>query len=95
MFVSTKDMYTIKRFLHINKGVVAPFKKNTVNPIFGIENVYVLKALKTLVSTEYVMKIGNWQHGWYFVTEEGEKKLKEEVGLPDEKRQEEMAAIKN
>lgn len=95
MFVSCKDTYAIKRFLHLNKGIVVPFTRQGCHPKLNINNYLVEKALKTLVSKEYLTKIGNWQHAWYFVTEEGDRKLREEVGLPNEGREEEQQEIKN
>lgn len=95
MFVASKDTYTVKRFLHLNKGIVVPFSTQGTNEKLNINNYMLHKALKTLESKEYVSKIGNWQHAWYFVTEEGDKKLREEVGLPNEGREEEQLEIKN
>ena len=95
MFVSSADTYAIKRFLHRNKGLVVPFCKVGAHPILNINNYMVQKAMRTLASKKYVEKVGNWQHAWYFVTEDGEKLLKEEVGLPNESRDEERQEIKN
>lgn len=95
MFVGSKDTYAIKRFLHLNKGIVIPFCKQGMHEKLNIDNYLVHKALKTLTSNEYLHKIGNWQHAWYFVTEEGDRKLREEVGLPNEGREEEQQEIKN
>ncbi|KAI5168744.1 hypothetical protein PAEPH01_0382 [Pancytospora epiphaga] len=95
MFVGSKDMYTVKRFLLQNKGLVMPFSKQGVHDKLNIENVYVHKALRTLESKEYVSKVGNWQHAWYFVTEEGDRMLHDEVGLPNEGREKERQEIKN
>ncbi|ELA42176.1 uncharacterized protein VICG_00819 [Vittaforma corneae ATCC 50505] len=82
--VVNRDTYAIKRFLFQNKGIVVPFSKLGVHPVLKIEMAKLNKCLKTLVSKKYVEKIGNWQHAWYFVTEDGQKKLKEEVEKPIE-----------
>lgn len=95
MFVGCKETYAIKRFLHLNKGIVMPFSKLGVHEKLNINNYLIHKALRTLESKEYVEKIGNWQHAWYFVTEEGDRKLREEVALPNEGREEEKQEIKN
>ena len=95
MFVGSADTYTVKRFLHLNKGIVVPFCKQGTNEKLGVNTYLLHKALKTLESKEYISKIGNWQHAWYFVTEEGDKKLRDEVGLPNEGREEEQQEIKN
>ncbi len=95
MFVGTQNMYDIKRFLYKNKGMVIPFSKIGEHSVLKINNFLIHKALKTLHSKNYLEKIGNWQHAWYFLTEEGDKKLKEEVGLPNEKLEEEREEIKN
>ena len=95
MFVSSAVAYDVKRYLHRNKGIVVPFKPNDMNPVFSVTNYMVHKALRTLASKNYVEKIGNWQHAWYFVTEDGEKMLRTEVGLPNESREEERQEIKN
>ncbi|KAI5149517.1 small subunit ribosomal protein S10e [Enteropsectra breve] len=94
MFVGGDDMLTIKRFLHLNAGIVVSFKKSIMNPDLNIKNEIVIKALKTLTSKQYLDKMGNWQHGWYFVTPEGRERLKKEVQLPNEKREEELLEIK-
>lgn len=95
MYVLNRDAYAIKRFLHVNKGIVVPFSKLGVHQALKIDMVLVHKYLKTLASKQYLMKIGNWQHAWYFVTEEGEKMLREQVGLPEEGMAEEQLEIKN
>lgn len=95
MFAGSKDMYAVKRFLNLNKGIVMPFSKQGTHEKLEISNYIVHKTLRTLMSKEYLYKIGNWQHAWYFVTEEGDRKLREEVGLPNEGRQEEQQEIKN
>lgn len=95
MYVLNRDAYAIKRFLHINKGIVVPFSKTGVHQTLKIDMVLVHKYLKTLVSKQYLMKIGNWQHAWLFLTEMGEKALKEQVGLPEEGLAEEQLEIKN
>lgn len=95
MYVLNRDAYAIKRFLHVNKGIVVPFSKIGVHQTLKIDMVLVHKYLKTLASKQYLTKIGNWQHAWYFVTEEGEKMLREQVGLPEEGLAEEQLEIKN
>jgi predicted transcriptional regulator len=70
----------------MNKGMVVPFSKRGVNDSLGIENGVVHSALKTLLSKGYLTKIGNWQHAWYYVTEDGDMILREEVGLPEEQK---------
>lgn len=87
--VVNRDTHSIKRFLFTNKGIVVPFSKQGVHPDLKIEMIVLAKCLKTLASKKYVEKIGNWQHAWYFVTEEGYKRLKEEVEMPDEEKKEE------
>ena len=95
MHILNRDAHSIKRFLHLNKGIVVPFNKLGVHSELKIEMLLVHKYLKTLTSRNYVTKYGNWQHAWYFVTEEGDKKLREEVGLPSECRDAEALEIKN
>lgn len=93
--ILNKEMYTLKRFLHTNKGIVMPFSTRGVHEKLEISNDILHRALKKLAFEKYVEKHGNWQHAWYFVTEDGDKKLKEEVGLPNEGLEEEQQAIKN
>lgn len=95
MVVLNKEMYALKRFLHLNKGIVVPFSRRGTHETLQISNDTIHRALRDLSFKEYVTKIGNWQHAWYFVTEEGDKKLKEEVSLPNEGRAEEQQEIKN
>lgn len=90
MLVLNRDAYAIKRFLFSNKGIVVPFSKLGVHPELKLEMTTVHTYLKTLASKNYLQKIGNWQHAWFFVTEEGFKKLKEEVEKPEEDRKEEL-----
>ncbi|KAI4292866.1 hypothetical protein PAPHI01_2140 [Pancytospora philotis] len=94
MFVKFGEMHCLKRFLNVHKGIVMPFSKLGEHPELRVRNELVHKALKTLESKKYVTKIGNWQHAWYFVTEEGDRMLREEVSLPTEERQDEQE-IKN
>lgn len=93
--VVNRDIHAIKRFLFQNKGIVVPFSKLGVHPVLKIEMMKVNKCLKTLASKKYVEKIGNWQHAWYFVTEDGYKNLKEEVEKPNEGSKEEFRDIKH
>lgn len=95
MHVLNRNAHAIKRFLHLNKGIVVPFSKLGVHQELKIEMILVHRYLKTLTSKNYLAKYGNWQHAWYFVTEEGDKKLREEVGLPSECRDAEALEIKN
>ncbi|KAL6121171.1 hypothetical protein NUSPORA_01948 [Nucleospora cyclopteri] len=90
MFVKNREMYKVKQFLLEKKGMVIPFKKLGIHPKLEITNYMVHKALRTLESKKYVTKYGAWQHAWFFVTPEGDKMLREEVGLPEEKREEEI-----
>jgi len=93
--VLNKTTHDVKRFLFLNKGIVMPFSKLGVHPQLNMEMERVHKCLKTLKSQNYIEKLGNWQHAWFFVTEEGYKMLKEEVGRPNEEKKEESQDIKH
>ncbi|KAM0679922.1 hypothetical protein GINT2_001863 [Glugoides intestinalis] len=84
MRVLNREQYAIKRFLFQNKGIVLPFSKLGVHPELKLELLVINSCIKTLVSANYLEKFGNWQHAWYFVTEEGYKRLKDEVEIPGE-----------
>lgn len=84
VFVKNREMYLVKRFLLENKGICINFNKLGANNVLDLSNYIIHKALKTLESKGYLEKYGAWQHAWYFVTPDGNNKLEEEVGNPDE-----------
>lgn len=93
--VLNKATYDIKRFLFVNKGIVMPFSKLGVHQQLNMENERVYKCLKTLVSQKYVEKVGNWQHAWFFVTEDGYKRLREEVEKPNDGKKDDQENTKH
>ncbi len=93
MFVKAREMYSVKRYLHKNGGLVMHFTDNGTHNELMLANTIIRKALKTLISKGYVEKKGAWRHAWYFVTDEGYGLLKNEVGLPDEVRKAEENII--
>lgn len=95
MKVSNADVYAFKRFLYQNKAIVVQMDSRGVHPELKIEYLVIRTLLKKYVSKGYLSQIGNWQHIWYPVTEEGESKLKEEVELPEEFTAQEQLEIKN
>lgn len=88
-------LFNIKRFLHLNKGLVLEFDKTKFHRGLGLSNEIIHSVLKTLSSLNYVKKYGNWRHAWYAVTEDGEKMLKEEVARPDDGQEAEDREIKH
>ncbi len=95
MKVSNTQVYAFKRFLFTNKAIVIPMNERGIHPELKIDYLVLKALLKTYVSKGYIAKIGNWQHIWYPVTEEGEIKLKDEVELPAEFIAQEQLEIKN
>lgn len=94
MFVKNREMYAVKRYLLKNKGMVMPFSKEGTHETLGISNFIVHKALRTLASKGYLEQHGAWQHVWFFVTEEGNENLNEEVGLDEEMPNNELETLK-
>lgn len=95
MKVSNAEVYAFKRFLYKNKGIVVPMSTRGAHPKLQIPFLTIKTMLKTFVSKGILEKYGNWQHVWYFLTEEGEKLLKDTVELPEELFAQEQLEIKN
>lgn len=95
MFVKTREMYAVKRFLLYRKGIVIPMEARGEHQELGIGHDVLRHALKQLCTKNYLTRLGNWQHLWFFVTKEGAQWLKNEVGLPEEGLKEEQLEIKN
>lgn len=95
MKVTNAEVYAFKRFLYQNKGIVVPMSTRGDHPKLLIPYIKIKAITKTFVSKGLLNKFGNWQHVWYFVSEEGEKHLKDTVELPERLCAQEQLEIKN
>ncbi len=80
-----KDRTAIYEYLFTEGVMVA--EKNFMpqnHPKLAVPNLYVIKALQSLVSRGYVTERFAWKHYYYYLTNEGIQYLREYLHLPPE-----------
>jgi small subunit ribosomal protein S10e len=85
MLIPTKDRKTI--YQHLFQEGVMVAKKDFNAPKhqdIDVSNLYVIKALQSLASREYVKVQFSWLYYYYFLTDKGFEYLREYLQLPQE-----------
>lgn len=83
MIIPTNDRLAIYRKLFGDGVMIAKKDTRSIHKETNIKNLYVLNAMKSLVSRNYVNQIFVWQHFHWTLNEEGVSFLRKELHLPE------------
>ena len=91
MFIRKRERKLILTYL-FTEGVMTAEKNynsefviqaaDEINPLITVPNLQVIKLMQSLTSKGFVRTTFNWNHFYYFLTEEGVEHLREYLHLP-------------
>merc|ERR1712032_1353002 len=83
MIIPTEDRLKIWRTLFSEGVMVAAKNTRSIHADTKVRNLYVMNALKSLKSKDYVKENYTWQHYHYALTDDGIAYLREQLSLPE------------
>lgn len=83
MRITSDQIVQIKEYLFENGIILTNDTPQAIHNELNIADKKIMSYLKTLISKGYVQKTFVWQHGYYFLTDEGVEWLRDDLCMEE------------